>query len=312
MRKKKQTVESDVSEDNSFLVGSTTPEGYTTWVRPIRWQQYGCWKHPKYKSTRHQSTRQQSTSHRAIFYQSARHWSTRHWSSGTRHQSPVTGQLVTSHPEVIIRHRAFNHQAPVTGQPVTRQPVTRHQSSISQHWAVSLSNEPQKKLQREYYYHWSQILVRCQIQVLLSIRLLILGNQQIGIHLKLGWVREISLKQNINLRRVEDIDCPCLSPLLDLPLYLLIGGWSGGAKVLCILHHWGVQLIVAYSWARPAILVVGKGRGGRFLFLLFLHFHSCSSFLPVRLVHLLYSLFYLFSPFPWETTQNDPQGLTCR
>ena len=38
--------------------------------------------------------------------------------------------------------------------------------------------------------------------------------------------------------------------------------WSGGAKVLCILHHWGVQLILAYSWARPAILVVGKGRGG--------------------------------------------------
>ena len=91
-----------------------------------------------------------------------------------------------------------------------------------------------------------------------------------------------------------------------------IWGWSGGAKVLCILHHRGVQLILAYSWARPAILVVGKGRGGMFLFLLFLHFHSCSSFFPVPLFHLLYSLFYLFSPFLWETTQNDPQGLTCR
>ena len=89
-------------------------------------------------------------------------------------------------------------------------------------------------------------------------------------------------------------------------------GWLGGAKVLCILHHRGVQLILAYSWARPAILVVGKGRGGMFLFLLFLHFHSCSSFFPVPLFHLLYSLFYLFSPFLWETTQNDPQGLTCR
>ena len=91
-----------------------------------------------------------------------------------------------------------------------------------------------------------------------------------------------------------------------------IWGWSGGAKVLCILHHRGVQLILAYSWARPAILVVGKGRGGMFLFLLFLHFHSCSSFFPVPLFHLLYSLFYLFSPFLWEKTQNDPQGLTCR
>ena len=94
--------------------------------------------------------------------------------------------------------------------------------------------------------------------------------------------------------------------------FLFLRGWSGGAKVLCILHHWGVQLILAYSWARPAILVVGKGRGGMFLFLLFLHFHSCSSFFPVPLFHLLYSLFYLFSPFLWETTQNDPQGLTCR
>ena len=88
-------------------------------------------------------------------------------------------------------------------------------------------------------------------------------------------------------------------------------GWSGGAKVLCILHHRGVQLILAYSWARPAILVVGKGRGGMFLFLL-----GFFTFIPVPLSSLslsfLYSLFYLFSPFLWETTQNDPQGLTCR
>ena len=56
-------------------------------------------------------------------------------------------------------------------------------------------------------------------------------------------------------------------------------GWLGEAKVSCILHHRGVQLIFDYSWARPAILAEGKGRGGMFLFLLFLHFHS-SSFLP--------------------------------
>ena len=41
----------------------------------------------------------------------------------------------------------------------------------------------------------------------------------------------------------------------------------------------GFQLILAYSWARPAILEAGKGRGGILLFLLFLHFHSCSSFI---------------------------------
>ena len=89
-------------------------------------------------------------------------------------------------------------------------------------------------------------------------------------------------------------------------------GWSGGAKVSCILRHWGVQLIRVYSWARPAILVAGKGRGGMYLFRLFLHFHSCSSFFTVPLFHLFYYLFDLFSPFLWETTQNDPQGLTCR
>ena len=89
-------------------------------------------------------------------------------------------------------------------------------------------------------------------------------------------------------------------------------GWSGGADVSCILCHWGVQLILAYSWARPAILVAGKGREVMFLFLLFLHFHSSFSFFPVPLFHLFCYLFCRFSPFLWETTQNDPQGLTCR
>ena len=37
---------------------------------------------------------------------------------------------------------------------------------------------------------------------------------------------------------------------------------------------------IGLSWARPAILVACKGRGGMFLFLLFLYFHSCSSFFP--------------------------------
>ena len=97
------------------------------------------------------------------------------------------------------------------------------------------------------------------------------------------------------------------------PLALgLCQGWSGGAKVSCSIHYRSVQLILAYSWARPATLVAGKGRRGMFLFLLFLHFHSCSPFFPVLLFLLLYYFFYLFSPFFWETTQNDPQGLTCR
>ena len=42
-------------------------------------------------------------------------------------------------------------------------------------------------------------------------------------------------------------------------------GWSGVAKVSCILRHRGVQLILGCNLARPAILVAGKGRGGMFL-----------------------------------------------
>ena len=65
-------------------------------------------------------------------------------------------------------------------------------------------------------------------------------------------------------------------------------GWLGGVKVSCILRHRGVWLILAYSWARPAILVAVKGRGGNvfississlsFLFL-YLPSPSLSSFL---------------------------------
>ena len=37
------------------------------------------------------------------------------------------------------------------------------------------------------------------------------------------------------------------------------------AKVWCIVRHQGIQLILACSWARPAILVADKGRRGMFL-----------------------------------------------
>ena len=49
-------------------------------------------------------------------------------------------------------------------------------------------------------------------------------------------------------------------------------GWSCVAKVSCILCHRGIQLILAYSWARPAILLTGKGIGGMFLFCFFTSF----------------------------------------
>ena len=40
---------------------------------------------------------------------------------------------------------------------------------------------------------------------------------------------------------------------------MCVGGGGGVAKVSCTLRHRGVQLIMANSWSRPAILVAGKG-----------------------------------------------------
>ena len=80
-------------------------------------------------------------------------------------------------------------------------------------------------------------------------------------------------------------------------------GWLGEAKVSCSLRHRGAQLILAYSWARPTVLAARKDRGGMFFFLLFRHFLSLS-LSSIPLFNLLYYLFYLFSPFLWETTQT--------
>ena len=52
---------------------------------------------------------------------------------------------------------------------------------------------------------------------------------------------------------------------LIVKILALVRGWLGEAMVLCIVRHLGVQLILAYSWARPAILAAGKGRRGMFL-----------------------------------------------
>ena len=54
-------------------------------------------------------------------------------------------------------------------------------------------------------------------------------------------------------------------------------GRLGEAKVSCSFCHQGVQLILAYSWARPPVLAAGKGRGGN-VPSLFFHFpHSSLS-----------------------------------
>ena len=103
---------------------------------------------------------------------------------------------------------------------------------------------------------------------------------------------------------VSDLDLHVHGLLRPVSQYLGLLRYIGGG--------WGRPTDIGLQLGKPAILAAGKGRGGMFLFLLFLHFHSCSSFFPVPLFHLHYCLFYLFSPFLWETTQNDPQGLMCR
>ena len=50
---------------------------------------------------------------------------------------------------------------------------------------------------------------------------------------------------------------------------IMLGVWLGEAKVSCILCHRGIQLTLAYSWARPAIVAAGTGRAGMFLFFCF-------------------------------------------
>ena len=66
-------------------------------------------------------------------------------------------------------------------------------------------------------------------------------------------------------------------------------------KVLCILHHRGVQLRLAYSWARPAILVAGKGGRGIFFISSVSSFFFLFVFLPCPSLSSLLSLLSLFS-----------------
>ena len=96
-------------------------------------------------------------------------------------------------------------------------------------------------------------------------------------------------------------------------------GVVGSDEGVVYLTSPGRPTILAYSWARPAILVAGKGRGGGgggedfFYFFCFLIFFSFFLFLFLPCPSLSSPLLSLpFSPFLRETTQNDPQGLMCR
>ena len=83
------------------------------------------------------------------------------------------------------------------------------------------------------------------------------------------------------------------------------------AKVSCILRHQGVQLRLAYSWARPAIPAAGKGRVG--IFFNFFCFFTVIYFplSPLSLPFISSTICSISSPFLQEKTQNDPQKFFC-
>ena len=83
------------------------------------------------------------------------------------------------------------------------------------------------------------------------------------------------------------------------------GGWLGEAKVSCSFCHLGAQLILAYSWVRPAVFAEGKSREEMLLFLLFLLFIS---FTPLPYLSLSSPKLIIL----WESMQNNRQELTWR
>ena len=96
---------------------------------------------------------------------------------------------------------------------------------------------------------------------------------------------------------------------------------DGCRKVSCSFCHWGVQLILAYSWARPAVLAAaGKGRVELLLLLLFLHLLPFPSFFLIPLSSPLLSLLSLFSlslgdNTKWPTRVDvslNPKTIKCQ
>ena len=89
-----------------------------------------------------------------------------------------------------------------------------------------------------------------------------------------------------------------LTELVTTCQFVLYPKYSGGAKKLCILCHRAIRLILAYSWARPAILAADKGRGGMFYFFCF--FTS----IPVPLSSLFLSFISTVSSLPFSGRQH--------
>ena len=86
------------------------------------------------------------------------------------------------------------------------------------------------------------------------------------------WSYDISC--NVRLLSLILISLCCLPQEVFAPSWLATDcpECARTSFVTFILCHRGAQQILAYSWARPAILVAGKGRGGCFYFFCFFTF----------------------------------------
>ena len=122
-----------------------------------------------------------------------------------------------------------------------------------------------------------------------------LNVRNLGHYVIIGFIynSDITFDFVILQNRISDITI--INKTYYITRSILWGGWVL-RRCRVSYRHRGVQLILAYSWARPAILVAGKDIGGMFLFLLFLHSHSCSSYFHVLLFHLLYLSSISFLP----------------
>ena len=121
-----------------------------------------------------------------------------------------------------------------------------------------------------------------------------------------------SSNQKENSESSGKVSAQWLTKQNQYPIFLeysyICWGWLGEAKVSCILHHRGVQLILAYSWARPAVLAAGKGRGGMFFFISSVPSLSFIFLSPLSL-SFISSTITSVSLLPFSGRQ---QGSTCR
>ena len=139
---------------------------------------------------------------------------------------------------------------------------------------------------------------------LIQVLILFLKNQVINqIH--------VNTHINIILLMIDVVTLSRWFSFICLPFVVILGVVGCGEGIVYLTSperptDIGLQLGKA---CYICILVAGKGRRGMFLFLPFLHFHSCCSFFPVPLFHLHYYISSIsFLPFSVRRHKMTHEG----